>query len=381
MTDSRIRSLRWDQRGDDHRDRCGIAERTRAGSALLVVLLLLLALTGLGHGAFLVAMQEGSASRATSALLQARLFAEGNVLRSIRGALADTLPETHGATELLAQGSAGDGAFLVGLRRLSREIYWIEGTGRAALSPGGPLRVHQEAVRLLWAMSPVERLRSMSAALEVGSGLVDPAGSVEAWAAREPGAHRAPAGCLDRTSVIDSILSGRAFPAQRGMFLVPGRVPSLGLMHEDSLLARVGVRVSGTVTPGPVTELGECVTAELGNWGSPSDPTGPCGGYRPARIAEQLTVAGGEGQGLLVVRGDLRLMAGARFDGLALVGGELVLEDGAALFGMARVAGSVRVGGGSRLSGRVCPALLALEAQPGLRRPIDLPGGGWIRPF
>jgi hypothetical protein len=369
--------MTWALRGDDQ----GPARAARSGSALLVVLLLLLALTGLGHGAFLVALQEGSASRATAALLQARLFAEGNVSRVLRGSVADTLPETHGATVVLAQGRAEDGAFSVGLRRLSREVYWIEGRGDAALSPGGPLRVRQEAARLLWAMSPVERLRSMTAAVEVGSGVSDPVGSVEAWNARESGAQRAPSGCLDRASVLDSILSGRGFPASRGMFLVPGRVPALGLLQEDSLSARVGARVTGSVSPGPVIAQGECVTAELDNWGSPSDPAGPCGGHRPARFAEQLTMAGGEGQGLLLVRTDLRLTAGARFDGLVLVGGDLILEDGAALIGMARVAGTVRVLGGARISGQVCPALLALESQPALRRPLELPGSGWIRPF
>jgi hypothetical protein len=148
------------------------------------------------------------------------------------------------------------------------------------------------------------------------------------------------------------------------------------------LLARIEFRVAGVVSPAPAADGGFCDTGAVLNWGSPSDSLGPCGGYRP-RVASEgsLTLEGGEGQGVLVVDGDLRLRSGARYAGVVLVSGDLTLDGGALLQGLARVRGSVRVVAGSRLAGAFCPALLALEAGERLRRPLQIPGGGWIRPL
>jgi hypothetical protein len=357
----------------------GVPRRSDSGSALILVVLLLLALTALGHGVFVLALQEGAASRASAALVQARVMAEGGVRRTLRTTLADTLPETRGPVEL-AQGGGGDVQYRVELRRLSRELYRLDGVGAAALVAGGPRRVRAEVATIVWALSPVERLRAQSAAIEVGGGVEDPGGAVDAWGAREAGAHDAPVGCRDRSAQIDSALAGRIFDASRSVYLVAGRIPPLGLLVEDSLLARLPERVTGAVSPAPVTELGACVPDPL-NWGSP-DPESPCAGRRVAIAAEEsLTLNGGEGQGLLLVRGDLHLTRGARFQGVLLVAGDLRLDDGAVFLGIARVSGNLRVDGGARVSARLCPALLALEAESRLRRPMPLPGAGWIRPL
>lgn len=359
----------------------GVARRPDSGSALIIVILLLLALTALGHGVFVLALQEGSASRASAALVQARVMAEGGVRRTLRAYGSDTLPETGSGRILLAQGNASDALYRVELRRISRELYWVGGAGAAALTTGGPMRVRHEVGTVIWALSPVERLRAQSAAIEAGGGVVDPTGAVEASDPREAGSHDAPAGCRDRTAQLDSALAGRFLSPYRSVFLVAGQIPPLGLLGQDSLLARVVERVSGAVSPAPIVELGGCVAGFL-NWGSPSQPESPCGARHVALVSEEsLVVLGGEGQGLLLVRGDLHLTQGARFHGLVLVGGDLQVDDGAVLVGLARVSGTLRVGNAARVSGRLCPALLALEAEPRLRRPQRLPGSGWIRTF
>jgi hypothetical protein len=357
------------------------ARESQSGAALIVVMLLLLALTALGHGVFVLTLQEASASRASAALIQARVMAEGGVRRTLRAHAPDTLPDTGVGRILLARGNAADALYRVELARMSRELYWVEGVGAAALVARGPMRVRHRVGTIVWALSPVERLRAQSAAMEVGGSVEDPDGAIESWGARDFGAHDAPVGCRDRLAQIDSALAGRFFSPSRSVFLVSGRVPALGLLDEDSLLARAPSRVLGTVSPTPVAELGACVSGSL-NWGSPSMPESPCGGRRVAIASEEsLTLNGGEGQGLLVVRGDLHLTRGARFHGLALVSGDLRVDDGAVFVGMARVSGSLRVNHAARVSGRLCPALLALEAEPRLRRPLALPGSGWIRGF
>ena len=63
-----------------------------------------------------------------------------------------------------------------------------------------------------------------------------------------------------------------------------------------------------------------------------------------------LILRGGEGWGVIVVAGTLRLKVGTYFSGFALVGGDLVVENGATIQGMARVRGRLRLlNGGSVL--------------------------------
>jgi hypothetical protein len=356
------------------------ADDATTGGAIPLVLVVVLALTALGHAAFLVSLEDEAASRASVAVLQARVMAEASVRRALRDAAADTLPEVLSTGLRLDEGGPSGARFQVDLRRLSRELYWVEGTGFAALAPGGPERVRDRTARLLWALSPLQRISEVVAAVEHGGGTQAPSGAIGILDAGERRPFAAPVGCLDRGAALDSAgvllaATARTLPAAPGL-------PALGLVGHDSLLARVEARTGGSVTPGPVVEEGRCVTAAPRNWGSPGAPEGGCGGHRPAVAAEgDLTLVGGEGQGLLVVTGDLRLTAGARYAGLVLVAGDLVLDGGAVLEGLARVRGQVRVEGGARIRGMYCPALLALEAGAALRRPLLLPGGGWIRPL
>lgn len=351
------------------------------GAAVLLILLVLLALTALGHASFLVAIEEGAASRASVAVLQARLLAEGGVRRTLRLAGADTLPAGGSRPVLLAEGGPAGARYRVELRWLSREIAWFEGHGFAAAAAGGPERVTDRVARLAWALSPLERLAAFVAAVEHGGAAASPSGTVETLHLRDAGALASPRGCRDLTAELDS-LPGTLHEAVWVLPSLEGRLPELGRLAHDSLLARIPRRTGEVVTPSPEVREGRCLLESSTNWGSPAAPEAPCGGHRPAVAAEgDLTLVGGEGQGLLLVTGDLRLAGGARYAGLILVGGDLVLEAGAVLEGVVRVRGSFLAAEGARLAARWCPALLALEAAPALRRPLPLPASGWIRPL
>ena len=361
-----------------------LAAGRRRGAALPLVLLLLLAVTALGHGAFVLSLEEEEASRASAALLQARVMAEGGVRRALEALRVDTLPAVGREAAVLLQGSVPGASFRVEVRYLTREIFWVEGRGSAAPASGGPERAQARAGRLLWALSPLARLAASRAVLEHGAELYAPdSGSVDAAAALATGVHAAPRGCADRREVLDSALVGRALPATLAVsFAGAHALPDLGFLGGETLLERASLRAASTVTPAPSTAGDQCLTDALLNWGSPSDPAGPCGGHRPVVAAQDdLELLGGEGQGVLMVPGDLRLTAAARYEGLVLVGGDLVVEGGSVLVGLARARGRVRVEDGGRVVVGFCPVLLALEAAPVLRRPVDLPGGGWIRPF
>jgi len=63
----------------------------------------------------------------------------------------------------------------------------------------------------------------------------------------------------------------------------------------------------------------------LTNWGSPTSPTGPCGGYYPIiHITGTGSVINGqEGQGVLLVDGSLDVQGGFQFFGVTIVKGSI----------------------------------------------------------
>jgi len=129
----------------------------------------------------------------------------------------------------------------------------------------------------------------------------------------------------------------------------------------------------------PVAFGSMCITWSNTNWGSPTDPDGPCGDYAPiVHVAGDLTLQGrGEGQGILLVDGDLLIDDEFEYYGLVIVQGRLRLTGPGRIFGGVLVRGGA--GGGSRSEvtsgGRIeyssCAVLRALEGIPGLT-----PGAG-----
>ena len=234
---------------------------------------------------------------------------------------------------------------------------------------------------VVWLLDPSVRVAAAAAVVEAGAeaeldGVVTESG----WlSASTPAEARV---CADELHVLDS-LDARVPPLFALSSPDPDgpTAPGLGLLPGDTVLSRVPGREAGMVSPRPVTSAGRC--AELrSNWGSPSDPTGPCGARMAAVASEgDLVMRGGEGQGVLVVEGSLHLTAGARFAGVVLSGSDLWIEAGATLVGMARVGGALHVRDTAQVEGSACAAARALRAAYTLRLPYPLPSGARVHPL
>ena len=330
--------------------------RASRGIALPLVLLLLLALTGLAHGALLLATAKDVASRGLGAWVEARVADEAARRRLLRVLLGDTLPALSVGVPRLAEPHAPGGPGPFHLVRLGPELHLLA-------SP--------RAARALSALDPAARLVASPAVVERGGRLVG-GGVIDLSESRVVRAGEA--SCAALLARTDSLLGRPWLPVPSRPLAGPDSAsgpPALGALVPDSLLARLAPVAPGTVTPGP----GEtCRADDPANWGAPSDLLGPCGRRQAAvAVSGDLTVVGGEGQGVLVVAGTLRLLEGARFHGLVVVGGDLLLDGGAGLEGAARVRGDVDVRSGARVVGRACPVLLGLAAAGPLRRPVVLP--------
>ena len=76
---------------------------------------------------------------------------------------------------------------------------------------------------------------------------------------------------------------------------------------------------------------GSCNTGDVENWGDPLNPTSTCGGYAPIIYAPgDLNLNQGEGQGILLVEGDLRVQGRFEFYGVVIVRGSMTTAGGGA---------------------------------------------------
>jgi hypothetical protein len=337
-----------------------------------VALVLLIGLAVLAHGALLLATRERSASVLEARLLARRVLA----LAAARVPdLTDTLPTLGPGARVLTAAGHGPWGWRTDGSALDRELALLIGVGRVR-----PLPSEARAAVLAWVMDPSVRAATTAAVVELG-GAVDRSGGSETaddWLAPPP---RWAHACTAELAVLDSLAAGVPPPttALPGTDREPPGVPRLGLLPGDSALARIPSRVGGAVRPSPEVRLGACLD-ESQNWGSPGDPSGPCGSRMVlAGADEDLIVEGGEGQGVLIAAGSVTLVA-TRFYGLVLAGGDLTLAGGARLVGAARVRGDLRLSAGE-VVGSACAVARALRGALPLRRPYLLPEGGPITPL
>ena len=86
---------------------------------------------------------------------------------------------------------------------------------------------------------------------------------------------------------------------------------------------------------------------------------------------------GGQGQGVLLVVGDVTFQGEARYYGLVIVAGDLTVRGGSEIHGLVQARGSVSITEDSGIEGSACAALVALETAKGLRGLFSLPEGAW----
>jgi hypothetical protein len=119
---------------------------------------------------------------------------------------------------------------------------------------------------------------------------------------------------------------------------------SFGDFDIKMLKAQATIRLQGTQAPKEiqpqVTEDGRCDTwgtskknesYQLTNWGAPLDPASPCHDYFPIIYREgNLHLNDGNGQGILLVEGNLELNGNLQFFGIVIVTGDLTKTNGTA---------------------------------------------------
>ncbi len=349
---------------------------TRAGGfALVPALLLLLFGIVVIQGVVEVALVFRSGAAAWGEGLHAEAAAAGATRAASLGH-PQLRAMTVGDTLTLFRRALRSGATARALaRRLSAETFVIEGSGVPPVGAGG-----RRLGRTAWRPDGVTRASRVVAVIETGLGATVQAGSrldASSWLRTPPGGQASQC-----TVPLARLAAVGAAPVLPSAPMGPGSRPRLGPLDAQALVGMVTpVPPATTVSPTPVVQGGACV-AGGGNWGSPRSPLGPCGArFVSVGSPGSLSVQGGEGQGLLVVQGDLTLEAGVFFSGVVVVEGSLNVRSGARFDGFGFVGGSVAVSGGSQILGSACAGIRALEGATQRWGPSYLPDGGWLEPY
>lgn len=336
----------------------GRAER-EAGAVLVVVVLVMLATFGLGHGLLLAARFELLAARAGARQLELRAAAQTAGARALAGgggAWMDSVAPWH--TGPTTSDSIGSIRTEASFRRLAPESWLVESWARRAAGPT------VRAARLAWTMDPLERVLDLHGVVAVRTDApVEITGTIEAGVVAAALPPLTASMCAPLAAPQAARLSSLPPVAALDSSILR---PGLGELSFDQLLALAPQGVQGTGTPAPVERLGVCVDGAW-SWGDPERPFRACGAELPLRAATaDLVVDGGIGQGVLLVDGDIVLAGGGRYYGLVLATGVLDVREGAELTGYAVAAGGLSVASGSRIVGSACWAERALRANRAL---------------
>ena len=168
----------------------------------------------------------------------------------------------------------------------------------------------------------------------------------------------------------------------------PDAVTTLGSWTYDNVAAQAALSISGnnvryTDPVTPSASDGECTVTDSLNWGAPESPGSACWDYVPIIHADgTLRIEDGDnGQGLLLVDGDLYLSGDFHFYGLVVVKGRTILDNEAKITG-GLIAGNRGISGlrtelndSSSVQYSACAVARATAGLAGIER---LPGRSWF---
>ncbi|HYT03940.1 MAG TPA: hypothetical protein VEM13_03575 [Gemmatimonadales bacterium] len=244
----------------------------------------------------------------------------------------------------LAQTSSGTGKYSGKLYKMNNEIYFIDITGQDAQSLGGTIQGGgaSQRIGMLATIRPLDisiggALTSGGANVLKGSSLIDGNDHTpDGWTSCDPtgapiaGIRVQADGTVNDTSGIygtpkllrDSTLKDSSFSKY-------GDVTYWSLAARATITWDSPQNFNNNIQPSTVGT--QCNTGDKYNWGDPQNPTAPCGGYFPIiHIAGSGTsvINGQEGQGILLIDGDLSVQGGFQWFGIVIIKGSLKTSGG-----------------------------------------------------
>lgn len=321
--------------------------RNERGIALAVANFALVVVGALVAGALFAGLQEQRLGENTRRLQQSFAVAEAGAFAVVRnwdpGAI-NIVPRYPGGSFSVIQTTVASktGSYGGAVYKLNDNVYLVDIAGsdtmsRAGRVPGGGAR---QRVGLITRIRPVQidiqaSLTTRGAVTLKGSAYLDGGDHTPnaSW-----GSCDLPGPSVAGLRTADSAVTGAAGrvsgapPVLVDTMVKPSTFTEFGEVNWAELASRANITLSGGVLrTEPVVTGGICDKSVLTNWGDGMDRTSPCGNYFPiVHITGDATLNGVQGQGILLVEGDLWVQGGYEFFGIAIIKGTFKTAGGGA---------------------------------------------------
>jgi hypothetical protein len=302
------------------------------GVALPLAIFALVVIGVLVGASFYIGRQEQAVGRNTVRLQQAFGAAEaGMQLQTVNWMSTGSNQLAVGDSTTFAGNLTGSGWYRGSIRRLNDLLYLVRSEG---FSGDSTARQH---LGMLLRLRPIEL--DITAALKTqGATKIGGSSYIDGYDSYPPGWTGCPAlmpplpgiqmpdssqittsGCTNYDCVSGSP------KIDQDTTITSEALTTFGDADFDDLMAMATKIVpGGTRQIEPSFTSGVCNTADLDNWGSPLQPDGACGNYFPIiGSTGDLNINGVQGQGVLLVDGDLSVQGNFEFYGPVIIRGTL----------------------------------------------------------
>lgn len=304
------------------------------GIALAVAIIALVVVGALVAGSFFVGMQEQRVGRNTLSSQQAFSAAQEGAQLTVANWGGGSYANLTAGDSAQFDGQLADGTgwYRGWVRKLSDMLYLVESEGFSRDD------LTRQKVGLLVRLRPLElnlngALKTQGAIQIGGSSYINGYDSQpDGWSGCGPMHNPLPGIRTSDTSLIE-VSGGTVEDYVNGDPVVTedttisdSTLTTFGDQEFADLYQMSNLRLPGgnrKIEPA-VTITNQCDRSVITNWGSPLDPTGPCGSYFPfVYITGNASINGVQGQGVLVVDGDLSVQGNFQFFGPVIVKGML----------------------------------------------------------
>lgn len=376
--------------------------RDERGMALAVAIFALVVVGAMIAGAFFAGTQEQRVGENQRRVHTSFGIAEAGAQERVLSWDPPTMnrvkqyPETSMAIPDTAA-PGGTGRYSGTSYRMGPNVFLIDVTGLDSRSYGGSLAGGggaRQRVGLIARIAPIEF--GIRASLTTQGG-VSVGGNAEIngadqnpddWTSCDPPGPPQ-AGVRDNGGAVDT--SGAATvtgspPVVNDPTITNSTFTTFGGSTYAQLAARAQIQhPGGNINTAPRVVNGLCDKTDINNWGDPHNPTAPCGNYFPIiHVVGDLTINNEQGQGILLIDGNLTVNGSWDFYGIVIIQGDLRTAGGgtadAHFWGgvMARNAdlSTQNLSGHATLNFSRCSILAALQAQS----PISpMRQRGWVQ--
>ena len=317
------------------------------GIALAVAIFALVIVGALVAGAFFAGTQEQRVAESSRRLQQSFGLAEVGVGQRV----ASWNPNVNNILKIFPQEqltvpttTSGTGVYGGNIRKLNANLYLIDITAQDSISLRTGLRQMGAARQRVGLLARIKPLAMDIQASLTTLGNVDLKGQTTingydqlppGWLDCDPAGPPAAGIRVDEGTVnVQGAATVAGIPPVRNDTAVnPSTFTQYGDVSYADLAARATITLpGGTYQTAPTLNgLGACDKTNLTNWGDGINHGAPCGSYFPViHITGSVVLNGVQGQGILLVDGDLAVQGSYEFFGITIVSGALKTSGGGA---------------------------------------------------